>query len=322
MQDMTHVAIDQDITPIGLVQEALPDEWEATVGIGSTEDTARRDLAGIDVALVTSRVPMSERVIEASNLELIGKLGTGLDSIDLCAANARGIEVTYTPGMNALSVAEHTLSLLLGTARRLTEARDLIETDHWRDDMTLGTRVSGSTVGIVGFGNVGKRVGKLLGGFDVNLLANDPYTAEIDAELVGARNVGLEELVVESDFVCVTAELTEETRGLIGEEEFALMDASTILVNTARGPLVDEAALLRALERGGIAGAGLDVHHTEPLGSDSRFLELDSVVLTPHIAPMTLQSRQETIARLVQNVSTLWNGGQLHERYLAPMRTT
>ncbi|MXR20040.1 NAD(P)-dependent oxidoreductase [Halobacterium bonnevillei] len=318
---MTHIAIDQDITPTERVLDSLPDAWEASVGIGSTEETAISDLAGVDVALVTSRVPLSERVIDASDLGLVGKLGTGLDSVDVAAARARDIEVTYTPGMNALSVAEHTLTLLLATARRLTEARGLIETDRWRDEMTLGTRVSGSTVGIVGFGNVGKRVGSLLGGFDVDVLVNDPYTAEIDAELVGGRNVPLGELLADSDFVCVTAELTPETRGLIGDPEFERMDQSTILVNTARGPVVDETALRSALEHDDIAGAGLDVHHSEPLGSDSAFLDMDSVVLTPHIASMTLQSRRELIDRLVENVTTLWRGDPLPDRYLAPVAT-
>jgi len=316
---MIRAAIDQDITPTDRLLERLPTDWDATVGLGSTEAEARADLADADVAFVTSRVPLTTAVVAAaSDLDVIGKLGTGLDSVEVAAARDRGVEVTYTPGMNALSVAEHTLALTLATARRLTEARHLIETDRWRDDVHLGTRLSGSTVGIVGFGNVGKRVGSLLGGFDVDLLVHDPYVPEIDGELVGAEHVPLETVLAESDVVCVTAELTDETRGLLGEEELAAMSESAILVNTARGPIVQRDPLLDALQTGAIAGAGLDVHHDEPLGSDSPFLTLDNAVLTPHTASMTLESRQETIARLAENVRTLVAGETLPERYLAP----
>lgn len=316
---MTRAVIDQDITPTDRLLDQLPEDWDVSVGIGSTEESAISDLDGVNVVFVTSRVPLTERVLDAaSGLEIVAKLGTGLDSVAVDAARARGVEVTYTPGMNALSVAEHTLTLLLATARRLTEARRLIAADQWRDDVTLGTRVSGSTVGIVGFGNVGKRIGTLLGGFDVDVLLHDPYTPEIDRELVGGENVSLPELLSASDFVCVSAELTEETRHLIGEPEFELMDESTILVNAARGPIVEEDALLDALRDGSLGGAGLDVHHTEPLGSDSPFLDFDNVVLTPHVASMTRESRHDTIDRLAENVRLLRADDALPDRYLAP----
>ena len=310
--------IDQDITPTDHLLDQLPDSWEAEVGIEKDGAELLTPITEYEVALVTSRVPISRDVLDGdSRLKVIGKLGTGIDSIDIDAAKENGIAVTHTPGHNALSVAEHAIGLTLATARRFTAARNLVTEGRWRDDYTLGSRLSGSTVGLVGFGNVGKRVGTLLSGFDVDVLIHDPYVPEIDAELVSGVHTELDTLLRESDVVVLTAELTDETRGLIGERELSLMDSSSILVNTARGPIVREDALLDALSSGSIAGAGLDVFTTEPLDSDSEFTQLDNVVLTPHIAAMTAECRTENIDRLVTNVTRLMAGEPLHDRYIA-----
>lgn len=313
--------IDQDITPTATLLSGLPDDWEVEVGIDSTPDAAREEMAGVQVAFVTSRVPLPRDVIAAApDLELIAKLGTGLDNIDLAAASDHGIPVTHTPGYNALSVAEHTLCLTLATAHRLTAARGLIEAGDWRDEFDLATRFSGSTVGIVGFGDVGKRFGNLVQGFDLELLVHDPYVPEIDRELVGASAVELDDLLARSDVVVLTTELTEETRGLIGEAELSRMSSSALLINTSRGPVVEERALLDALETGSIGGAGLDVFATEPLAPDSPLLDDDDVVVTPHTAAMTRQSRTESIGRLTENVLTLVDGGDVPGRYMAVPR--
>lgn len=223
-------------------------------------------LTDAEIAFVTSRISVSRQVIDrGSNLEIMGKLGTGIDNVDLSAASEQDVIITHTPGHNALSAAEHSLCLLLAAMRRLTESRELIENDQWRDAATLGTHLSGSTVGIIGFGNVGKRLGMLLTGFDVDIVVHDPYVASIDAEFVGGEPDPLDDLLRQSDCVCLTTELTEETRGLIGERELSLMPSSSFLVNTARGPVVEESALVDVLRTGAIAGAGLDVFSTEPV---------------------------------------------------------
>jgi phosphoglycerate dehydrogenase-like enzyme len=314
---MRRAIVDQDITPRDRLRRQLPDDLAVTVGIEADEAAVVETVAGADVALVTSRVPMTRAVIRQSALDVIGKLGTGLDSVDCEAAADHGVTVTYTPGYNALSVAEQTVCLLLATARRLTEARRLVESGGWRDEFTLGSRVAGSTVGIVGFGNVGKRVGRLLSGFGVDLLAHDPYVPDVDAELVDATTTSLEDLLARSDAVVLTTELTAETRGLVGERELSRMSSSAILVNTARGPVVDESALIDAIRSGTIAGAGLDVFATEPLDPDSPLLALDSVVVTPHTAAVTTEARTATIDRLATNVRTLADGESLHDRFLA-----
>jgi D-3-phosphoglycerate dehydrogenase len=315
---MTRAVVDQDITPAAAVSGGLPDDWAVDVGVGSTVEAASRALAGADVALVTSRVPLTRAAIEAAgDLQAIGKLGTGIDSVDCRAAAERGVPVTHTPGYNALSVAEHALGLALATARRLTEARALVESGRWRDAYSLGTRLSGSTVGVVGFGDVGRRLGRLLTGFDVDLLVHDPYVPGIDAELVGGTTASFGTVVGESDVLVLATELTDETRGLVGAPEFERMRSSALLVNVSRGPVVDEDALVAALGADEIAGAGLDVFATEPLDPDDPLLSLESVVATPHVAAMTVQARTDGIGRLTTNVVRLVAGESVPDRFLA-----
>ena len=316
---VTRAVVDQDIRPTDRLIDGLPDDWTVSVGIEGTPAGATEALADADVAFVTSRIPVAREVIEAApDLEVVGKIGTGIDNVDLAAAADRGVVVTYTPGHNALSVAEHTLGLVIATARRFTEARRVVEAGGWRDALAPGAQISGSTIGIVGFGNVGKRVGVLLTGFDVEVLVYDPYVHEVDPELVRGEMASLDDLLSASDVVVVNAELTDETRGMIGERELAQMKDSAILVNTARGPIVDEDALVAALSDGEIAGAGLDVFETEPLGANAELLAFDEVVVTPHVAGTTDASRAATIDRLVENVTTVLAGEPVPERYLAP----
>ncbi|MFB6077751.1 MAG: NAD(P)-dependent oxidoreductase [Halarchaeum sp.] len=318
---MTRVLVDRDITPTDRLLAGVPDSWDVEVGIDKADGDVTTSLDGVRVMFVTSRVPMTRAVIErADDLDIIAKLGTGIDSVDCEAARENGVTVTYTPGHNALAVAEHAVTLALAVGRRLPHARNVIENDGWRDQYTLGSRLSGSTVGVVGFGNVGKRVGRLLTGFDVDLLAHDPYVPSIDAELTGADLVSLDDLLAESDVVVTTVELTEETTGLVGADELDAMKEDAILVNTARGPVVDEDALLDALRADAIGGAGLDVFETEPLGGDSPLLDFENVVVTPHVAAMTRQTREETIDQITANVRALTSGERLDERYLATPR--
>lgn len=315
---MPRAIVDQDITPTDRVLDRLDDSWNVTVGLDADESTLGLELAEYDVAFVTSRIPLSRAVLEsAPRLSLIGKLGTGIDSIDLDAARDAGITVTHTPGHNALSVAEHALTLTLATARRLPKAAALLADGRWRDEYPLGTRLSGSTVGLVGFGNVGKRVGMLFGGFDVELLISDPYVPSIDAELAHGEQTDLETVLARSDIVILTPELTAETRGLIGPAELDLMRSSAILVNVSRGPVVDEAALIDALSDDRLGGAGLDVFATEPPGEDSPLVGMENVVMTPHVAAMTSECRSGNIDQLVENVRRLAAGETVLDRYLA-----
>lgn len=314
---MMRVIVDQDIAPIQAVRDGLPADWEVSVGVPGDPDQLVGALADVDILITTSRVSVTREVLANTDLAIIGKLGTGTDNIDLVAAQELGVTVTYTPGYNALSVAEHALGLMLAAARHHTRGRRLLESDRWRDDMPLGTRISGSRIGIVGLGNVGKRLAKLLNGFDADVRYHDPYIPTIDGEVVNATPIPFEDLLAESGCIFLTAELTDETAGMIDEDAVARMPDDAILVNTARGPVIDEAALVAALQAGTIGAVALDVFEAEPLDSDSPLLAFDNVVATPHVGGMTAADREKTISHLTRNLRAWRAGESIPDRFLA-----
>ena len=229
--------VDVDVQPLSALRERVGERVELAVGGTPDEDALGTELADVDVVFATSRLPISRRVLEASNLAVVAKFGTGLDNVDVEAANDFGIPVTYTPGINALSVAEHALGLLLATVRRTVHAQRVLESGGWRDETRIGRQLSGKTVGIVGYGRIGQRFATLLDGFHAETLAFDPYVEQEDAELTGTTITMLESLLERSDAVVVTAELTDETREMLNDAAFTAMKPSAIVVNVARGGL-------------------------------------------------------------------------------------
>lgn len=307
---------DEDIRPHDGLRKAVGDAIDLEFGAPGDEPALIDALAGIDVVFATSRLPLSARVLEATELSVVAKVGTGIDNIDVGAAADLGIPVTYTPGGNALAVAEHTLGLLLAVGHRLVAGDGLLRAGGWRDEFTPGTQLSGKTIGIVGYGDVGRRVGQLLSGFPGAVLAHDPYVEPMDAELGGATLVGFDELLERSQYVTINAELTGETRGMFDADAFDRMRDGAILVNTARGPIVEEAALIDALEAGELRGAGLDVFETEP-PDGSALLDRDDVVVTPHVAAAKEESRARCIGLIGRNARALLDGQAVDARFLA-----
>lgn len=308
--------VDQDIQPASHLRTHV-DDIELTFGVDDGEEALISRLDGIDILFTTSRLPVTREVLSRADLDLVAKVGTGLDSIDLSAAEELGVPVVYTPGLNALSVAEHAVSLLLAVKRKIVSGQETLEAGGWRDEMSTNQMTAGKTVGIIGFGNVGTRVAGLLSGFNVDLFAYDPYIHEVDTQVTGADLVSLEYLLERSDAVVVTAELTEETRGMIDEDVLSTMKDDAVLVNTARGEIVDQPALATAVRNGTIAGAGLDVFETEPLPVSSELHDLDRVVLTPHIAASATEAREAVIETLAETVRTFLSGGTVDDRFIA-----
>jgi phosphoglycerate dehydrogenase-like enzyme len=314
---MPTALVDRDVIPYDYLADRLDDALGLRRAAADTEAEAIDALGDAEILVTTSRVPVTERVLAESTLDHVAKFGTGVDSIDLDAAREAGVTVTYTPGLNALGVAEHTVTLLLAASRRLVAQQEHLQAGGWRDEVPLGAQLSGSTVGIVGFGNVGRRVATLLEGFHVDVLAYDPYVPAEDGEPFGVDLVDLEALLAASDAVTVNAELTAETHHLIDEAALATMRESAFLVNTARGPIVAEDALVAALEAGEIAGAGLDVFESEPLAPDHPLFAFDNVVTTPHSAAMTVQTHEHVLDRIVDTLRAYLDGERIPERYVA-----
>lgn len=236
---------------------------------------------------------ITEKVVEACDrLRVVAKHGAGVDNIDLDACTKKGVIVTYVPGINADSVADFTFCLMLALARKLISADASARAGKWESKKFMGTELFEKTLGIIGAGAIGQRVARRATGFDMRLLC---YTAHPEKHRKEAREyeikfVDLDTLLKESDFVSIHCALTPETRGLIGERELRMMKNSAFLVNTSRGPVLDEKAVYEALKERWIAGAGFDVYAQEPPGAENPLLQLHNAVVAPHIASYTREA--------------------------------
>lgn len=263
--------------------------------------------------LSTAVDPVDAKLINSlpESVGLIANLGVGYDNIDLAAAAARGIAVSNTPVVTE-DTADLAFTLILAACRRLGEGERYLRAGHWGKTGAppqVGTRVNGATLGIVGFGAIGQAVARRARGFGMTVLYhNRREHASAAADLDAHYRADLRSLLAESDIVSIHAPLTEETRGLIGADELAACKQGAVIVNTARGPLVDEAALVAALESGHIAAAGLDVFTKEPQ-VPAALLGLDQVVLTPHIGSATAQCRGDIVQRGLSNIASFLKTG-------------
>lgn len=232
----------------------------------------------------------------ANKLKVVSNVSVGYNNLDIEALKKRGIVGTHTPGVLDDTVADTIFGLILNVARRLPEAEGYIKTGKWKKgdkEEFFGKDVHHSTLGIIGFGRIGEKVAKRAKGFDMNVIyynRNRKLNAE---EKYGVKYVGMDELLKESDFVLTMTPLNDSTYHLLGEEEFKLMKKEAFLINAARGSVIDEKALIKALEEGWIAGAGLDVYEQEPIDPDNPLLKMNNTVTLPHIGSSTLKTRQE-----------------------------
>lgn len=238
-------------------------------------------LRGID-AMLAGMEPLSRRVLESSDLRAIARFGVGYDAIDVAAATDRGVAVTITPGANQISVAEHTMALILGVLRGLPGRDQTVRDGSWRRPPL--NRLSGQTLGLLGFGRIGKEVVPRAQAFGVQVIAYDPFP---DLELMrrrGVEGVSFEQLLARSDILSLHLPCTQATAKIINRTTLTQMKRGVVLINTARGGLVDEDALAEALASGQAGGAGLDAFDVEPPQLDNRLLHSAGVLLTPHTA--------------------------------------
>lgn len=262
-----------------------------------------RRIHGADVVLsLRAYARFTKRVLdECPSLRMISIWGTGTDNVDLDACRERRITVTNTPGVNANSVAEHTLALMLAVARQIPAMDRGVRAGQW--PRALLVQLEGKTLGVIGLGAIGRRVATLAAAFGMRVLAATWGPDDGRAASIGADHVSIETLLRESDIVSMHLRLSAETNGFLDRERLALMKPSSFLINTARGALVDRDALIAALRDGRIAGAGLDVFHEEPIRADDPLLSLQNVVLTPHNAGTTAEVIDVGLARAVENVA-------------------
>jgi D-3-phosphoglycerate dehydrogenase len=260
---------------------------------------------------------IKEEIIEQTDLKLIGSVRGSPNNISLQAASAKNIPVIAVPGRNTIAVAEHTIALMLAQARNIVAAERFLKNDFFVDDFKdfgnmyttlMGFELSGRTVGIIGLGQIGFEVAKRLQAFGVEILVMDPYADSNKVKEVSGKLVEIDELLKSSDIITIHCPSTDETRGMLGANEFKQMKKTSILINTARASVIDEYALRDALKNGTIAGAGLDVFSMEPVDSDNEFLELDNVTVMPHMGGNTAETVQRQSNSIVTGILAFLKG--------------
>ncbi len=292
---------------------------------GLKPDALLELIARYDALVVRSETKVSAPLIAAgTRLRIIGRAGVGVDNIDVEAATRRGIVVVNSPLGNIGAAAEHTIALLLALARHIPAANAALRAGAWERSKFVGTEVRGKTLGIVGLGKVGSEVARRAGegGLGMRLVAADPYAAPETARKLNVEPVALEELLPQADFLTVHTALTGGTRGLIGRDELARMKPTARIINCARGGIVEEAALLAALEAGALAGAALDVLSREPPGDEPTLRALIAhprVIVTPHLGASTEEAQVSVALDVAEQIGEVLRGGTARAAVNAPL---
>lgn len=274
--------------------------WDVVV---ADPKTYSQHLADTDALLVRSAVKVNADVLsKAPKLKVIGRAGVGVDNVDLKAATAAGVLVMNTPGGNAVSVAEHTLGLMLAMARSIPQANASTKGGKWEKKKFLGTELRGKTLGVMGLGSIGREVVKRARAFEMKIVGTDPFVSTQSAADIGVTLVSREELYAQSDYITMHVALTVETQGMLNDDAFARMKKGVRIINCARGELMDAEALCRALQSGKVGGAAIDVFQTEPPAAGEPLLAFENVLATPHIGGSTEEAQEIVGVRIVEQL--------------------
>jgi D-3-phosphoglycerate dehydrogenase len=269
----------------------------------------KKEIADADACVVRSGTQITKEVIEsAKKLKVIGRAGVGLDNVDVETASKRGIVVINTPGGNTISAAEHAFCLMMALARNVGRANESMKKGDWERKKFTGIELHGKTLGIVGLGRIGTEVAKRAQSFGMRVIAYDPYLRAERANQLGVQVSGLEALFAESDFITLHMPLTAENRHMIGEKELSTMKKTARIINCARGGLIDEQALAKAILNKQIAGAAIDVFESEPPPKDLELLKLPEVVATPHLGASTEEAQVAVAVEVAQSIIDYFQG--------------
>jgi len=274
--------------------EILEKEQELKVDVNTkmTPEEFKKALPEYDALVVRSSTKVTKDAIAGANkLKVIGRAGVGLDNVDLEAASKKGIIVVNTPGGNTISTAEHALSLMLSMSRNIAQADASMRRGEWERKKLMGVELYGKVLGIVGLGRIGTEVARRAISFEMRVLAFDPYLSVEKAKELGIESVDLETILKQADYITVHTPLTDETKHIISAAEFAMMKKGVRIINCARGGIIDEAELIKAIESGKVAGAALDVYEDEPPSKDAKLLKVERIVLTPHLGASTEEAQ-------------------------------
>ncbi len=299
--------------------EQLRQHAEVDVKLGLKPEEIIAIIGDYEALAVRSQTRVTAEVIAAGRkLQVIGRAGTGVDNIDLEAATRHGVIVVNAPTGNTISAAEHAVALMLALARHIPQANAVLESGVWQRSAFIGTEVRGKTLGIIGLGNVGSEVARRARGLEMKLVAHDPFISSDHAANLQVKLVSLEELLRESDFITLHTPLVPSTRGLIGTRELALVKPQARIINTARGELIDEKALAKAVKEKKLAGAAIDVFPNEPT-TQSVLFEDDNIIVTPHLGASTTEAQASAAVDIAEQIIDVFEGKPARYAVNAPL---
>jgi D-3-phosphoglycerate dehydrogenase len=294
------ILVAEPLAPAGIELLKAQSGWDVVV---SNPKEYAQHLPTCDALIVRSAVKVTPEVLaKAPKLRVIGRAGVGVDNVDLPAATAAGVLVMNTPGGNAVSVAEHTIALMLGMARAIPQASNSTKSGKWEKKKFLGNELRGKTLGIIGLGSIGREVVKRAAPFEMRIIASDPYVSSATAADLHVELVDLKTLYQQSDYITLHMALTPETQKMISTEALNSMKDGVRIVNCARGELIDTAALQEAMASGKVGGAGLDVFDKEPPAPENPILTQETLIATPHIGGSTEEAQEIVGVRIVEQI--------------------
>ncbi len=290
--------------------ELLKTRTEVDVRTGLSPEELSRIVGDYHALVVRSETKVTAEIIEAGrNLKIIARAGVGVDNVDVEAATRRGIWVVNAPMGNVNAAVEHTWALMLALARHVPQAYVSLRSGEWKRSKFVGVELKGKTLGVVGLGKIGLEVAKRAMAFEMHVLGSDPYPpAQERAREIGVEVVSLQELLGRSDFVTVHVPLMPETKGMIGRTELGLMKRGARILNVARGGVIDEAALIEALNEGRLAGAAIDVFEQEPPPADHPFLRHERIIVTPHLGASTQEAQVNVAVDVAEQILAFLDG--------------
>jgi len=286
---------------------------------GLKEDELRDVIGGFDGLVIRSGSKVTAKVIEAAkNLKVIGRAGIGVDNVDIPVASKKGIIVMNTPTGNAVTTAEHAITLMLSLARKIPQATASMKAGKWEKTKFEGREITGKTLGVLGLGNIGRIVANRAQGLQMNVIGFDPVLSSERAKEIGVELVSVDELFRRADVITCHTPLTAETKNLIGAESFKKMKDGVLIVNAARGGIVDEVAIVDALKSGKVGGAALDVFVEEPCSPEHPLLKLDNVILTPHLGASTAEAQERVSLEICEQVAKYLTTGEIKNALNVP----
>ena len=316
---MQRILVSDDIGGHGIevLDEAADFEHDVRTGLSADELTAI--IGDYDALIVRSGTQVTHDVLEhAHRLRVIGRAGMGVDNVDVNAATQRGIIVMNTPAANSIATAEQALALMLAATRHTAAAHQSMAEGRWDRKLYAGTELSGKTLGIIGYGRIGRLVATRAQAFGMDVLAYDPYVSEEVARDTGITLVNLTDLLPAADYVSLHVPSTPDTENLINAESIAIMKDGVVIINAARGSLIDEAALAEALQSGKVRAAGIDVYRREPPNEDHPLIGMPNVVHTPHLGASTAEAQRDVSAQIAEQVLDALRGTDIRNAVNLP----